>query len=161
MIATLQRRSAAALALAAALAACYVQRPLDEPSPEPGARIVAEVTDSGMVAMGTALGPGAVEVEGVIVAADAATWSVQMIRVDHRDGSSILWSRELVSFPRSVLTRVSQKRLDPVRSWVAAGVVVGTALLAARLFKLVGSDETIEPIPIPQERVSPGFETPE
>src|SRR2546426_835806 len=50
-------------------AACYTQRPLTVPVPAVGTQIVASVTDSGVVAMSNALGPGALEVEGVIAAA--------------------------------------------------------------------------------------------
>src|SRR5207248_867880 len=66
------------------LAACYTQRPLTVPVPAVGTQIVASVTDSGVVAMSNALGPGAVEVEGVIAAADASAWELQLVRVDYR-----------------------------------------------------------------------------
>ena len=131
------------------LGACYSQRPLTMPVPAPGTRIVAQVTDSGVLAMTTALGSGPVAVEGVVAAADASSWDLRMVRVDYRGGASILWNRELVSFPRSTLANPTQKRLDKQRTWLAAGLITGTALLAARLFGAVGGGANPETQPPP------------
>jgi len=138
-----------ALGLLQLLTACYTQGPLTAPVPAPETRIVAQVTDSGDVAMGNALGPGAVKVEGVIAAADADAWRLRMVRVDYRGGTSTLWNRELVSFPRSTLANPTQKRLDKQRTWLAAGLITGTALLAARLFGAVGGGANPETQPPP------------
>jgi len=116
------------------LAACYTQRPLTVPVPTVGTQIVASVTDSGVVAMSNALGPGAVEVEGVIAAADASAWELQLVRVDYRGGTSTLWKREVVTFPRSTLATPIEKRRDKRKSWLAAGLITASALLAARVF---------------------------
>src|SRR5437763_10126110 len=70
-----KRSSRWAVGVLPLLAACYTQRPLTVPVPAVGTQIVASVTDSGVVAMSNALGPGAVEVEGVIAAADASARS--------------------------------------------------------------------------------------
>ncbi|MBI4420198.1 MAG: hypothetical protein HY560_05175 [Gemmatimonadetes bacterium] len=145
----------------AGVTACYTHRPVDGPAPEPATRIVAEVTDSGTVAMGNALGPGAVEVEGIVADANGEAWKLLMIRVNHRDGTSILWNREPVSFPRYALSKVMERRLDKTRSWIAAGVITASALLAGRLFGLVGSDEPTGSTIVPAESVIPGDGRPE
>ena len=128
---------------------CYAQAPLTLPVPARDTRVVAQVTDSGIVAMSNALGPGAVKVEGVIAAADAAAWSLRMVRVDYRGGKSTLWNRELVSFPRAVLANPTEKRLSKQRSWLAAGLITATALVAARLFGAIGGGGTSETQPPP------------
>ena len=138
-----------ALGLLPLLAACYTQGPLTTPVPAPETRIVAQVTDSGVVAMNNALGPGAVEVEGVIAEADADSWRLRMVRVDYRGGTSTLWNRELVSFPRATLFRPTEKRLDKRRTWLAAGIITVTALLAARLFGAIGGGGNPETPPPP------------
>lgn len=127
-------RALALLAGAALLAGCYTQRPLSGPLPAQGARIVAQLTDTGTVVMGNALGPGATEVEGEVVEASPAQWRLSVVRVDQRGGISNLWSREQVTFPRYTLTRISERRLDRTRSWLVAGAIVGGAFLAARAF---------------------------
>jgi hypothetical protein len=128
---------------------CYTQRPLVTPVPEPGSRIVAQLTDVGVVEMSNAIGSGAIQVEGLIVKADATAWSMNLLRVDHRGTGSIAWNRELVTFPRSVLTGVSEKRLDRRKSWVAGGILVAGAYLAARLLGSAGADSSRDGSPVP------------
>jgi hypothetical protein len=131
------------------LAACYTQGPLTAPVPAPGTRIVAQVTDSGVVALSNALGPGAVEVEGEIAAAQANSWDLRVVRVDYRGGTSVLWNRELVSVPRSMLVQPIERRFNKRKSWFAAGLITATALLAARLVGVIGPGENIEKPPPP------------
>lgn len=137
------------------MTACYTQRPLTTPAPAPTTRIVATVTDSGTVAMSNAIGSGAVAVEGIVAAANGNAWDLLLVRVDHRDGRSILWNRERVSFPSYALADPTERTLDKRRSWLAAGVVVLGAFLAARAFSLIGGDEVPDDNPIPQEIIVP------
>lgn len=137
------------------LAACYTQRPLALVVPAPATRIVAEVTDSGVVAMSNAIGPGSIEVEGVVVSADTGTWTLQLVRVDHRDGRSILWNREVVTFPRDALTNVMERTLDRKRSWVTAGLITASALLVGGLFGVIAGGENQGEEPIPTESLVP------
>lgn len=120
------------------LAACYVERPLATPVPVATTRIVAQITDTGGVAMAGTLGPGAREVEGVVVGADGTAWDLQVIRVDYRGGTSTLWNRERVTFPRYALTNASERAFNRKKSWIVAGLITGSALLAARLFGALG-----------------------
>jgi hypothetical protein len=138
-----------ALGLVLLLTGCYTQDPLTTPLPVPGTRIVAHVTDSGVVAMTEALGAAPVEVEGVIDAADAKVWDLRLVRVEYRGGRSSLWNRELVRFPRAALTAPTEKHLDKGKSWLVAGVVTATALLAARVFAGFSGTETPNPQPPP------------
>src|SRR2546422_7209913 len=126
-----KRSSRLAVGVLPLLGACYTQRPLTVPVPAVGTQIVASVTDSGIVAMSNALGPGAVEVEGVIAAADASAWELQLVRVDYRGGTSTLWKREVVTFPRSTLATPIEKRRDKRKSWLAAGRLTAPAAVAA------------------------------
>src|SRR5688572_25879128 len=130
-------------------AGCYLEQPLTVIPPPPTTRIIAQLTDSGTVALSDDIGPGALEVEGVVSSADANAWTLQLIRVDHRDGRSINWNREPVTMRRSLLSNPMVRRLDKKRSWLAAaGITIG-AILAARAFDLLGSpdDEPDQPPP--------------
>jgi|SRR5688500_13918706 len=150
------RGSVIALTLPVALAGCYTQRPLQSTVPTPTTRIVATVSDSGTVAMSNAIGSGAVEVEGVVTAADANVWNLQLMRVDHRDGRSIPWNREVVSFPRNALASPMERRLDRTKSWVAAAGITVAALIVGRVFHALATDD--DPSggnPIPQESLIP------
>src|SRR5215210_5929555 len=109
------------------LTGCYTQAPLDASVPAPAARIIARLTDTGTVVMANTVGPGASEIEGIVTSADANTWSLNLLRVDHLGGTSVAWNREVVSFPRYTLTRPQLKRLDKTRSWGAAALIAATA----------------------------------
>lgn len=134
-------RLVAALIPCLLLGACYKRQPLATATPAPSTRIVAELTDTGTVVMGNSIGPGALEVEGVVSRATEAEWTLYVLRVDHRDGRSIAWNRELVSFPRAALSSPSVVVLDTRRSWLAAGATVAGAFLLARAFQLLGADD--------------------
>lgn len=112
-------------------------------------RIVARLTDAGVVEMGSAIGVGAVEVEGLVAAADAELWELQLMRVDYRGGASVSWNGERVTFPRHTLTSATERTIDKRKSWLAAGLIVGTALLAARVFGAFGFGDPPDPEPPP------------
>lgn len=133
-----------------ALTACYTQQPLGTAVPAPTTRIIARLTDSGAVAVGPSVGPGALEIEGVVATADEAAWNLNLLRVGYRGGSSVIWNRELVSFPRNSLAFVTEKKVSRSRSWLAAGLVAAGAILASQLFSHRGADEPGGGEPPPQ-----------
>lgn len=110
--------------------------------PEPQTRIVAQVSDSGVIAMSNAIGAGAVEVEGVVTGADAVAWELELLRVDYRGGASVTWHRERVTFPRAALMHASERRYSKQRTWTAAGLIVAGSLLVARLFGALGGNDS-------------------
>lgn len=148
-------RSVAALLLITSTAGCFTQHPLPG-VPAPMMRVVATVTDSGTISMGNAIGPGAVEVEGIVARADETAWSLHLIRVDHRDGRSLPWNRELVTFPRHTLGHATERRLDRTRSWLAAGAITVAAVLAGRFMGVMGGDDSSPGEPVPPEMLRPG-----
>jgi len=137
------------LASACLLAACYTQALLPTPIPAPDTRIVAEVTDTGVLAMSNAIGPGATEVEGIVAGADATSWDLRMLRVDYRNGMSVPWNRELVRFPRSALSQATERRFSKGRSWIMAGLLTSTAFLAARFLGVLGGGDNTDNQPPP------------
>jgi hypothetical protein len=138
------------------LTACYTQVPLTTVTPAPATRIIATLTDTGIVEMSNTIGPGAEEVEGIVTEADARAWRLNLVRVDHRGGSSVLWNREPVTFPRYTLKNPTVKQVDKTRSWVAGGLVAVGAILAARLFSNIGADEDPQQPPPPPNIRIPG-----
>lgn len=144
------QRSVAALLLLTT-AACYTEAPLGGPSPAPETRIVASLTDRGTADLAETIGAGAIGVEGVIAVADSGTWSLRLLRVDHRDGRSVAWNREEVSFPSTVFENVTERRFDRARSWLTGGLILGGAFLAASLFHLIGADTNSTPDPVPPQ----------
>lgn len=120
------------------LAACYSEQPIGMLVPAPDMRIVAQVTDTGRIAMSNAIGEGALEVEGIVSGADATSWDLQMMRVSYRGGRSVLWNKELIRFPRSSLTTATERRFSRRRSWLIAGLITSTAFLAGRFLGVIG-----------------------
>ena len=136
------RRTIAVVTLGCFSVGCYTHRPLSTPVPTPETRVVAQVTDTGAVVLASDIGPGALEVEGVVAEADAETWKLQLTRVTQRDGTSSMWSRELVAFPRYALTNAREKRLDKNRSWIVAGVLTAAVITVTLLFgSVLGGEE--------------------
>jgi hypothetical protein len=121
----------------------------------PGDGVLAQLTDSGTVALANALGAGALGVEGVVAQADAQSWTLQMVRVNHRDGRVIEWNREPVTFPRTHLSQLMVKVLDKKRSWIAAGGIIIGAFVLAQTFDLLGSSEEEGDEPPPPASVVP------
>jgi hypothetical protein len=143
------RRAVALVTSCSFFTACYTQRPLSMAVPTPATRIVAQVTDTGAVAMGNTIGSGALEVEGVVAEADASTWKLHLVRVDQRGGTSTLWNRELVTFPRYALTNARERKLDTKRSWIVAGIIAAAIVTVTVLFGSVlgGEDTDTDPPP--------------
>lgn len=135
-------RSVVSAAVAAvAAAACYSHQPLTTMVPAPHTRVVAEVTDLGRTALGNAIGPGATRVDGEVVAADTASWTLALIRVGYRGGADVPWNREQVVVPRYALSEPKERRFNRRKSWLTAAIITTTALLAARLFGAFGFGE--------------------
>lgn len=144
------RRALVLLTLSSFFSACYLQYPVTSSVPSSGTRLVALVTDTGSVLMSNAIGPGAIEVEGVVVEADAESWRLQLLRVDQRGGFSTRWNREIVAFPRYALTNVSAKVLDKKRSWTLAAILTVIVIGSTLLFGgLLGGENTDPPPPPP------------
>jgi hypothetical protein len=135
---------------------CYLERPLTV-TPLPTTRVIAQLTDSGTVALSNSIGPGALEVEGVVSNADANAWTLQLVRVDHRDGRTINWNREPITVRTSLIANPVVRVLDKRRSWLAAaGITIG-AIVLARAFDLFGSpDDEPEPPPPPASLIPDG-----
>jgi hypothetical protein len=128
----LNRKLVCVLSASVAIGGCY--RQVQIAAPAPSARIIAQVTDTGSVLVANAIGAAATEIEGVIASIADDAWRIQLVRVDHRGGTSSLWKREEVAFPRIALTNVREKRLDRKRSWLMATALTAGVVLASQLF---------------------------
>jgi len=150
-----------ALACLLSSGACYVEQPIGSAVPAPETHIVATVTDSGTVAMANLIGGGATAIEGVIANADGSSWELSLLKVRNREGQTVQWNRERVVFPRSALSNARERSLDRTRSWLAAGVVLAGATIAALVFDVVGGGSEGTPAPIPPAQIlRPGYGIP-
>jgi hypothetical protein len=142
-------RPVVAALLLPVMAGCYNVRPLTAPVPEPGARVVATLTDEGSREMAGQVGPRVRAVEGVFQRAVADTLEVDVVRVLQMDGVSSYWNLERVRIPRQAVATVDERLLDTRRSVLAGGAIVAGALLVARTLGPVftGGGGGGEPVP--------------
>jgi hypothetical protein len=104
------RRLAGALSLGAVLAGCYSLRPMRGVEPQPGMRVAFDVTDTGRVALGGAMGPQIAQVEGLLVDKDSTGYLVSVSTVRLIQGGSQIWSGEQIRLnPRFVASAYERK----------------------------------------------------
>lgn len=97
-----------------------------------GERVVLEVTDVGRVGLAERLGPGVLEVEGVLREYVDTSYVVSVWALRSVSGERVRWSGEVVRIGRGYVGGLRRREVDRVRTWLAAGGVVGgVALLAA------------------------------
>jgi hypothetical protein len=134
-----------------ALQGCYSVSAVEPGGPQPGTRVVAALTPDGSQQLASQVGPRVVAVEGVLDEATAERLSLRVVRTEGANQVSTYWNQEEVTIPRQAISQLSQRRLNRPRSYLVAGAIVGTALLAATLFGGVFSgDSPVDPIPPPQ-----------
>jgi hypothetical protein len=120
-----------------ALAGCYTTTALGTATPDPGARIVAELTSEGRASMTPLIGPDVILVEGTVAAVRPEGLDLLVKRVEQTGGRGSLWNEERVAFPSSAIASMQGRQLDRTRTYLAvAGGVVGALLLG----RLIGSD---------------------
>ena len=118
----------------APLAACYRAAPLAGPTAAPaGRRVVVSLTAQGTQDLASQLGPGVVRAEGVVIAAAPDGIELALTRTELATGTDQLWQRQRVRVPSAAVAALSERRLDRVRSWLAAAAVVALAALATAL----------------------------
>ena len=136
-----------------ALSACYMEKPLDTVPPPPNTRITAQLTDSGTYVMGNAIGQGVLAVEGVVESADHDVWKIHMLHADQKDGRTVDWNNELVSFPSNVLVSPTVRVLDKKKSWIVAGATVLGVVIVGRSWNNIFANDEKPTGDIPQATI--------
>ena len=118
----------------APLAACYRAAPLAGPAAAPtGRRVIVSLTAQGTQDLASQLGPGVVRAEGVVIAAAPDGIELALTRTELGTGTDQLWQQQRVRVPHAAVATLSERRLDRVRSWLAAAGIVALAALAATI----------------------------
>jgi hypothetical protein len=145
-----------------ALAACYELEPIRGAAPAPGTRIALDVNDAGRVALGASMGPAVDRVEGTLIDRSNGEYLLGVTSVGLLHGGVQAWKGEQVIVKPEFVSTVYQRRLDPIRTGLAAALIGGgVAYVASR--NLVGSGEREEgepPIDSIAQRRSPTFRIP-
>jgi hypothetical protein len=126
-------RSMAGMALLV-LTGCYNYHPLQTPSPSLGARVEADLTDRGTVAMASQIGPGAMSVRGEVLQTESEALVLALTSVLGRNHQETFWRGEHVRLPLITLARVQQRRFALKKTLLFGGTVLGGLFAAVAAF---------------------------
>jgi hypothetical protein len=133
------------------LQGCYSVHAIEAGGPQPGSRVVAQLTPDGSQQMASQVGPRVTAVEGVLDQATAGDLSLRLVRTEGSNQVSTYWNQEEVTIPRPAISALRERRLDKPRSFALAAAIVGGALLAATLsHSIFANDDPVNPNPSPQ-----------
>jgi hypothetical protein len=113
---------------------CYRTTELAPGPPPAGTRIVASLTPAGTESMGELIGADAVGIEARVAETRPEGWELSLLRVDHHRAPSVRWSGEHVVFQPEVLRSVQERRLDALRTGIAAVGIGSVLFVLARNF---------------------------
>lgn len=117
------------------LAGCYSYHPLENPTPVSGTRVAADLTDSGSLELAGQVGPGVMSVRGEVVESDHDALLLALSSVLGRNEQETFWKGEQVRIPRTVVSRVQQRRFAPAKTILFSGAVLGGLLVAVKAFE--------------------------
>lgn len=144
------------------MAACYELEPVRGASPAPGTRIALDVNDAGRVALGPSMGPSIDRVEGTLIDHSNGEYLLGVTGVALLRGGVQAWKGEQVVVKPEFVSNVYERRLDPIRTGLAAVLVGGAvAYIASRNLSASGQkNEQDPPIDSIAQRRSPTIRVP-
>ena len=119
----------------AALAGCYVYRPLDTVEPQVGTRVSADLTDGGSDTLARYVGPGVTSLRGGVVSTEGAAVTLAVTSVMDRSGQQQFWRGEPVRVPRAAVRDFEQRRLSLGRSVLLGAALLGSSVVAWEAFQ--------------------------
>ncbi len=126
-----------ALAAATLLGACYTYRsagPVDAVMPIAGKRVRLELTTEGRMSLAQQIGPQTAYVEGDVIGADTTGLKLAMRSAEDSRHVSTDWKGEEVSFPRSAIASISERRVSVGSTALLGGLAAGGLLGAYAAF---------------------------
>jgi hypothetical protein len=93
-------------------------------TPEPGTRLIVQLTDQGTIDLAQYLGPGVTEVDGRLLQNHDSTLMLSVSAVTLRSGDQQFWKGESVALPRRAVAQVRERKVSVWRSGLLASAVV-------------------------------------
>jgi hypothetical protein len=120
---------------------CYVYPPVVT-TPSPGVELRLDLNDRGRAALGTLIGPSAVNVEGVLQSPPDTAYVLGVTYVTYLRGQTNKWSGEPVTVSKDFVANTTERTLSKSRTWLTAAAMVAgvAALIASRALTGGGSD---------------------
>jgi hypothetical protein len=109
------------------LCACYVSTPLVTTAPQPGSRLLVQLTDQGTIDLAKYLGPGVTTVDGRLLQSHDSTLSLSVNAVTLRSGDEQYWKGETVDLPLRSVAQIRERKVSVWRSGLLASAVVAGA----------------------------------
>ena len=110
---------------------CYVYPPVVT-TPAPGTELRLDLNDRGRAALGTKIGPLAMNVEGVLKSPPDTAYVLGVTSVTYLRGSANRWSGEPVTVSKEFVANTTQRTFSKSRTWLGVAVVAaGVAALVA------------------------------
>lgn len=107
---------------------CYTVEPLVTAS-RPGQELVVQISDAGSTQLAQYLGPGVSVINGRFINTVGDTLKVAVSSTEMRTGDVHFWQGEEISITKNLVATLSEKKLSPVRSILAAGAAIAAAAL--------------------------------
>lgn len=102
---------------------CYESVPLGSVDPAPGKEVVVEITSVGAARLAQYIGPRAMSLTGNLIAAETDSLKVAVNVVTRDDGEDQFWKGEAVTISRTDIARIAERRLSPLRTSLAVGIL--------------------------------------
>ena len=110
---------------------CYVYPPVVT-TPAPGTELRLDLNDRGRAALGTQIGPSALNVEGVLKSPPDTAYVLGVTYVTDIRGQHNKWSGEPVTVSKDFVANTTQRTFSKTRTWLTVGAAaVGIAALVA------------------------------
>jgi hypothetical protein len=115
---------------------CYSVQPLATPAPAPGTRLAVSINDAGRAALGGAMGPEILRVDGSLVAKENDAYLLSVSGVSYLRGGFQSWQGERVTISSNMIASLAERRFSKARTAVLiAGATVAAVVLAPRALK--------------------------
>jgi hypothetical protein len=131
-------------------AGCYTLQPVGGASLTPNDRVAFDVTDVGRVALGGAMGPSIMQIEGRLLRQAPDSLVVAVSSVSFLNGGSQAWSGESVALKPEYVGVSYQRRLSKSRTFAAAAIGVGAVAFIVTRSLVTGGDPATPPPPPPE-----------
>ena len=120
---------------------CYVYPPVVT-TPSPGVELRLDLNDRGRAALGSLIGPSAINVEGVLRSPPDTAYVLGVTSVTYFRGHANKWSGEPLTVSKDFVANTTQRTLSRSRTFLtAAGMAAGVvALIATRSLYGSGDD---------------------
>jgi hypothetical protein len=105
-------------------AGCYTYLPMQTNVPATGKRIAVVLNDRGRAMIGDKLGSAMDKADGLLVAADDASVTIEVYRTTDMKGNQATWTGERVTFPRDGVSGFQERLLSKKKSYMLVGAVV-------------------------------------